>query len=231
MLSIIIPTYNVVEYIEECLDSIESQNALRNIEYEVILGVDNCEKTLAKIQEIRHKYTNLRVIYMDSNKGLFITLNTLISISKYKYLLKFDADDIMNPNLVETIWKHREDYDIIRFGYTLYYSENDKSTPSTRCANGVYLVNSAVYDEFGGYEPWICSADTEFLQRFTSTDKKQLELNNNKLFLYRQHNQSLCNHPSTGLGSTKRREYQRQYLGKPVTNIFVLPVTNTFKEL
>tara|TARA_R110001592_G_scaffold362792_2_gene678250 strand:+ start:454 stop:1149 length:696 start_codon:yes stop_codon:yes gene_type:complete len=231
MLSIIIPTYNVVNYIEECLDSIEKQTILKDIEYEIILGVDHCKKTLDKIQLIRNNYTNLRIIYTDSNKGLFITLNTLISISKYKYLLKFDSDDIMQPNLVETLWKHRKQYDLIRFGYYFYFSENNKTEPSPRCANGVYLVNSEIYTEFGGYEPWLCSADTEFLQRFSSTNKKQLELNNEKLFFYRQHNQSLCNHPETGLRSKKRGEYQKKYLGKAVTNIFVTPVVNTYTEL
>ena len=232
MLSIIIPTWGAENYIEECLDSIQSQTTLKTIEYEIILGVDHCEKSLNKINEIRGKYgDNLRVIWTESNKGLFITLNTLLTVVNYDFILKFDADDIMKPELLETIWPYRCDYDLIRFGYHFYYSKDNKSKPSPKCANGVYLMKKTILKEFGGYEPWLCSADTEFLMRYNSTNRKELLLNNKKLFYYRQHNQSLCNSTKTGLSSKIRKEYQKKYLGKPITNIYVKPIINNFKEI
>jgi len=231
MLSIIIPTWGAENYIEECLDSIQSQTNIIDIEHEIILGVDHCEKSLNKINEIKDKYNNLRVIWTESNKGLFITLNTLLTLTNYDFILKFDADDIMKPELLETIWGHRNNYDLIRFGYDFYYSKTNKNKPSPKCANGVYLMNKKILKDFGGFQPWLCSADTEFLMRYNSTNRKELLLNNKKLFYYRQHNQSLCNNEKTGMLSKIRKDYQKKYLGKPVTNIYVEPIINNYTEL
>ena len=34
---------------------------------------------------------------MKENKGTYITINTLMTISKYDHLIRFDSDDIMYP--------------------------------------------------------------------------------------------------------------------------------------
>jgi len=232
MLSIIIPTWGAENFIEECLDSIVSQKALSDIEYEIILGIDHCEKSLSKVKEIRHKYdSNLKVIWTEKNGGLFVTINTLISVAKYDYILKFDADDIMLPDLIETIWPHRNQYDLIRFGFYFYYSQSDKNKLSPSCARGVFLANKRIYEKFGGYKSWKCSADSEFLYRLESTNTKQLNLSNKRLFYYRQHTNSLTNHKDTGMRSHLRDSYRRTYYGKPVTNIYVEPEINTYIEI
>ena len=53
MITIITTAFNNTEYIEECLDSILT--SAKNLEFEVLVGVDNCEKTLFKCVEIKKK--------------------------------------------------------------------------------------------------------------------------------------------------------------------------------
>lgn len=228
MLSIIIPVYSAEKYIQECLNSIVSQNKLNEIEYEIILGIDHCEKSLDKIKEIRNNYgTNLKVIWTEKNAGSYVTVNTLISIAKYDFILKFDADDIVKPNLFETVWKHRNDYDIVRFAYNFYFSESNKDEEVKHCAAGVYLINKKIYEKLGGYQPWKCAADNEFLNRCRRTNVKMLDLTNKHLFYYRQHNNSLTRNEETKMGSRLRNSYHRQYS----KNIYIKPLTVAYIEI
>ena len=56
---------------------------------------------------------------MKKNKGTYITSNTMMSIAKYDYLLRFDSDDIMNPNLIEILMKESESDDIDKILFKL----------------------------------------------------------------------------------------------------------------
>ena len=81
--SVCISAYDTAEYIEECLDSIYDQSYfLTNDNWEVLVGIDCCEQTLLKVKSIMHKYKNIRVFMMDSNKGTYITCNTIIKNAK-----------------------------------------------------------------------------------------------------------------------------------------------------
>jgi cellulose synthase/poly-beta-1,6-N-acetylglucosamine synthase-like glycosyltransferase len=101
-ISIIITAYKAVKYIKETLDSILNQIWFNiNDNWEILLGVDGCDETLNYLHSIRKNYKNLRIFMMKKNKGTYITSNTMMSIAKYDYLLRFDSDDIMNPNLIE----------------------------------------------------------------------------------------------------------------------------------
>jgi glycosyltransferase involved in cell wall biosynthesis len=224
MISIIIPTYKTDEYIEECLDSIESQTYLKDVEYEIILGVDHCEKSLKKIESIKEKYKNLRVIYMKENYGLFITLNTLLSIAKYDNIIKFDSDDIMLPTLVHDVMT--VDADLVRFKFFMYYDKNN-TRKFHAYANGVYRVKKHIYEIFGGYQPWKCAADTEFLQRFSQHGKFKEVLLDKELFLYRQHNGSLTRTIPFSQNSL-RLEYHKKFKNKRYTDFFIKPVTGEY---
>ena len=226
MISILIPAHKTQEYIEECLDSIQSQEYLKGNKYEIILGVDNCEDTLNVVKNIKGKINNLKVVYMKQNYGLFITLNTLTSLAKYDNIIKFDSDDIMLPTLIQDVMS--VDADLVRFKFQLYYGKNKPIRPFHSPANGVYLVKKHVYDVFGGYQPWKCGADTEFLYRFHQYGKFKEVLLNKELFLYRQHNNSLSKTiPFTG--NSLRFKYHAMYRGKIYTEFKIMPETGEYE--
>ena len=92
------------KYIKDCLDSVVNQTWFKtHNDWEIIVGVDCCEKTLSQLKTIMHNYKNLRVFMMDSNNGTYITSNTIMSNATYENIFRFDGDDIMCPNLVEKI--------------------------------------------------------------------------------------------------------------------------------
>lgn len=48
-ISVLIPAYNCDLYIEQCIDSVVNQEHTSDVKYEIIVGVDGCEKTLNKL--------------------------------------------------------------------------------------------------------------------------------------------------------------------------------------
>lgn len=119
-LSVIVPVYNVEQYLQECLDSI----CMQWVEgIEVILVDDGSTDLSAKIcDEYVDKYPYISVIHQ-SNKGLGGARNSGTIASKGTYIAWIDSDDIIAPewaeNILGIIQKYSPDvivYDMYRFG-------------------------------------------------------------------------------------------------------------------
>ena len=99
-LSVIIPGYNVEQYITECLDSVAEQTFT---DYEVILIDDGSPDQTGKIMDLyASKYNNFRVMHI-SNVGISAARNIGIKESKGKYIAFVDSDDLLLPNSYETL--------------------------------------------------------------------------------------------------------------------------------
>ena len=183
--SVCITAYKSDKYIKECLDSIMNQTWFKTHDnWEVIVGVDGCEKTLHYLQSIMGNYKNLRVFMMDSNKGTYVTTNTIMKEAKYSGLIRFDSDDKMLPNMVQRILEEKKDNDLLYFRMQNF----GKNTAKNSSCGQIYLRHE-VFDKFGGYRPWICSADLELMKRL----KKFIKIKKIKevLFLRRIHDTNL----------------------------------------
>lgn len=124
ILSIIIPVYNVEQYLKECLDSVKQLNIYN---YEVIIVNDgSTDNSLTICKQYCKSYTNFRIITQE-NRGLSAARNTGISNSRGKYLTFIDSDDFINPSLFELLLKEvdKESADVIRGDYNLYYDDID----------------------------------------------------------------------------------------------------------
>lgn len=111
ILSIIIPVYNVENYLSYCLDSILVQSFS---DYEIILindgSKDNSKNICIKYAE---KYKNIKLINQE-NAGLSEARNVGIKNSKGKYLLFIDSDDFLVKdntlnNIISAIKKYEPD--------------------------------------------------------------------------------------------------------------------------
>lgn len=94
-ISIIIPVYNVEDYILECLESVVSQDC--NHEIECIL-VDDCgsDNSMYLINEFITNYSgeiDFRIESHKVNKGLSAARNTGIKVATGEYLTFLDSDD------------------------------------------------------------------------------------------------------------------------------------------
>lgn len=203
--SIIISAYQSQQFVEECFDSIERQTYfVDNDDFEVLVGVDGCQKTLDKLLEIKHKYRNLRVFMMDMNRGTYITSNTLINQVKHKNIIRFDSDDIMMPEMINEIMHYHGEYNVIRLRYTKLFGNQKEQYHAY--AHGVLYMNRDFFKQLGGYQPWKCAADTELLKRGKKIiNEKSI---GRPLFYRRMHGNSLTGSREFGPNSEIRKKYR-----------------------
>ncbi len=120
LMSIIVPVYNVQDYLEQCMDSI-MQQSYRN--YEVILIDDGSTDDSGYICDTYQKQDRVNVIHK-ANGGLSDARNTGLDIANGDYILFLDSDDYWNdPNFLKYIYvelkKNRPD--ILIYGYSKLY--------------------------------------------------------------------------------------------------------------
>lgn len=125
--SIIVPVYNVEDFLARCLDSLVSQT-FRS--YEIICIDDASPDASNKILEsYQQKYPNLiRVFHNKENLGLGLTRNVGLSQSRGKYILFVDSDDYVKQDYIESYHKEMESCsaDIIVGGYIRKTQKGEK---------------------------------------------------------------------------------------------------------
>ena len=111
MISIIVPVYNVEEYLEECLESIRQQTFT---DIEVILVNDGstdgsreiCERYCEK--DIRFRLIN------QENQGQSVARNRGVKESVGQFIMFVDSDDVINTNVLEVLLPYmKTDVDIV----------------------------------------------------------------------------------------------------------------------
>lgn len=122
-LSIIVPIYNVEQYLKCCVESLCAQDF---DDYEIVLVDDGstdesgwvADQIAGKSDERRGKSVEIRVIHQE-NGGLSAARNTGIRAAKGNYICFVDSDDYWKPNVLGSLMAQveRENLDILRFNY------------------------------------------------------------------------------------------------------------------
>ncbi len=131
--SVIIPIYNVEEFLEECIDSALAQT-LNNLELEgkydtnlqIILIDDGSTDNCANIGEnYANKYDNVEY-YRIPNQGLGHARNYGLKFAKGDYIVFLDSDDIVPPKAYELMYKAaiRNNSDVVMGSVWRFNSKN-----------------------------------------------------------------------------------------------------------
>jgi glycosyltransferase involved in cell wall biosynthesis len=119
-ISIIIPCYNVEDYIADCLNSLINQSCLPK---EIICIDDgSTDNTLLILQQYASKLSYIKIV-QQSNLGVSVARNKGIEIASGNYILFIDSDDIININLFDefaTILNIEPNLDFFYFDYTSF---------------------------------------------------------------------------------------------------------------
>lgn len=101
-LSIIVPVYNVEEYLERCIDSLLDQDIDKS-EYEIIIVNDGSTDNSYEIAKRIAKENSNVVLASQENRGLSGARNTGLKHIRGKYILFVDSDDFFTPNTMGTL--------------------------------------------------------------------------------------------------------------------------------
>lgn len=99
--SIIVPVYNVQNYLAACVKSVAEQPGPRD--WECILVDDGSTDTSGQICDVlAAEIPGLRVLHQQ-NGGLANARNTGLAAAKGEWVLFLDSDDAMAPGLLDTL--------------------------------------------------------------------------------------------------------------------------------
>lgn len=185
--SIVIPVYNVEEYLGRCLESILQQTL---IDFEVICVDDgSTDKSFSILELYVSKDTRFKVIKQE-NGGVSAARNTGLENAKGTYICFADPDDYIATNFLERIYDEILEHnpDIIVFGANVFPITTD--TDPWVCSD---LTNSyAIYNKFHsdillsgnrGYPfVWRNCFRHNFLKKYNLKFNEKLELGEDTVF-------------------------------------------------
>ena len=128
--SVIVPVYNEIRYLQECLESVINQT-LENIEIVVIDDVST-DGSISVVREFQEKDNRICLIQQDRNRGMGEARNKGIELATGEYIFFLDSDDSLPADAIRTLYDVAESYgsDIV---YGKAASKRDVDSSYIRC--------------------------------------------------------------------------------------------------
>ena len=188
-LSIIVPVYNVEQYLSRCLESLLAQD-LEPGDYEIICVNDGSTDTSPAVLEVyRDHYEQIRVISQE-NQGLSAARNAGMTQARGEYIWFVDSDDIAEENCIADLIRIMDEnrLDKLLFDFDTFEEEEQLKAGAAEHETGerlkkfdnglqmdqdeetsdfksacFFLIRKAVLDEYGlFFQKGIYFEDKEF---------------------------------------------------------------------
>ena len=190
--SVVIPVYNVEDYLEDCLDSIVNQT-LEDIEI-ICINDGSPDNSL----EILNRYAeedDRMIVISQENGGHAVATNRGMSMAKGEYLYLMDSDDIVKLNTLEDTYNIAKDknLDFVIFKAINYNDPQDRyyETEVYSMANLKKVVGTNVFNYKDLPEnvlfnmsvtPWSKLYNREFVERIGAKFPEGLVFEDNVFF-------------------------------------------------
>lgn len=116
--SIIIPAYNIENYIERCMISCINQT-FKDIEI-IVVNDGSTDKTLDKVNKLKSK--DNRIVVIDKkNEGSMEARKSGWNIAKGEYIFFVDGDDYIHKDAVEILYSKakKQNYDVVCYKFLI----------------------------------------------------------------------------------------------------------------
>lgn len=211
-ISVIIPIYNVEDYLEQCVESILNQTYTN---LEIILVNDGSTDSSGEICD-RYKNIDKRIkVIHKVNGGLSDARNCGLENSTGEYIAFFDSDDWADKKFYDTLYTNIKKYngDIAVCNYKKYYSKKDIELHNSNeviCYSNIEALNQ-LYDKYSVQMIIACNKlykrevigeirfpvgkihEDEYLIPMIIYNAYKIIYINNELFYYRQRDNSIMN--------------------------------------
>ena len=120
--SIVIPVYNVEEYLVECIESVLNQTYQN---FDIILIDDGSKDSSGEIcDQYAEKDKRIRVIHQE-NGGLSVARNKGLEVARGKYIYFLDSDDIIVSQTLKLLTEiaEKEQSDVVFFDADVFFTD------------------------------------------------------------------------------------------------------------
>lgn len=167
LISVIIPCFNVSEFISETLNSILSQ---KNVDIEIIIindgSNDDTEQKIKSISDGRIKY------FYQPNSGVSSARNNGFAKSTGKYVVFFDADDIMSEDFLYSRLINIGSYDFV-CGQVKKFTNQSSINPEIYRGTSSNLMSEILL-----YNPQVITCPSNYLFKSNFLKQHALKFNN-----------------------------------------------------
>lgn len=120
LVSVVVAAYNIETYLSDCLDSVLAQD-YENLEL-IVVDDASTDNTASIIENYKQKDRRVRMLRQTKNSGPSAVRNAGMDLSKGKYILFVDGDDLLCRNLLsETVsCAEKHELDEVIFGFKVF---------------------------------------------------------------------------------------------------------------
>lgn len=184
IVSIIVPVYNVEDYLKICLDSIINQT-YKNLE--IILVNDGSTDRSGKICDEYSKVENRIFVKHNENHGVSYSRNYGINLAKGKYLMFIDSDDSIKPTYVEKMVsaiEEQENIDLVICRYeNIYYNYKNEIVVNNKELTGNY-AKDLIKLYFSSCGPYVKLFKTEIITKWNIHFPEDISFSEDRIFNY-----------------------------------------------
>ena len=234
LITVYITNYNYGKFVKKAIDSVLNQTFK---DFELIIIDDGSKDKSTKIIKQFQNKNKIKVVFQ-KNKGLIVSNNLALRMSKAKYIMRLDSDDWLDPHALEIMFNILERNKKISLVFPDYYEvdKNGKIIKQVRRHNfkKVKLFDQPAHGactmirrenlvDIGGYDEEFSCQDGYYLWlRFI---KKYMVRNVNlPLFYYRQHQSNLTSNKKRILQNRSRIISKLQVSENKKRVLAILPV-------
>ena len=201
MISILMPIYNGIEFIDESVLSIIGQTYDK---WELLIGI-NGHPQKSEVYKIAQQYetknNKIKVFDFYKIKGKANTLNQMVKYCSYHYIALLDVDDIWFNNKLEIQTQYLDKYDVIG-SRCVWIGEREGTIPIIPCGdiskfdftqvNPIINSSSIIKKELCYWDPMEFLDDYDLWLKLRISNKKFFNCDN-ILVKHRIHRQSAFN--------------------------------------
>ena len=242
MVTVYITNHNYAKYIRQAIDSVLSQKFR---DFELVIIDDGSTDGSRDIIESYHNNPKVTIVYQE-NKGLNVSCNIAIKLSRGRYIVRLDADDYLDENalLVMTNKLERQknfgaifpDYYVVGYQGKIISQEirHDFSKVDLldQPAHGACtMIRKKLLIELGGYnESFDCQDGYDLWLKLIKSHK--VTNVNLPLFYYRQHNNNLSKKTDRILSTRHKiiKQHTKENEISSKSHLCILPIRSFYDE-
>ena len=102
LISVIVPVYNVQDYVERCVRSLMKQT-YQNLEI-ILINDGSTDSSLVICEKLKAEDVRIKLV-SQANQGIGSVRNLGLSMAQGAYLAFVDSDDWIDSDMYESLWK------------------------------------------------------------------------------------------------------------------------------